>query len=157
MRISTPATLEGTAMQRADLVAIANAAAALKRIEELNKQFVQHAAAHATPLGLPTALQVSAEDFAIECFGYRAVAKPRPVRVDGNTFYMEYVFTIALGDEQYEVSRFYLTDNGHLLDQPSSQRSVCDYNNRYIAEHLCGRALLGTLASPLFAPRQVRG
>lgn len=141
-------------MQHADLITIANAANALRILQDLNKQFLAHAQANPSPADVPTALQVGENSISIECFGHLATAAPRAVRAAGDAFLMEYVLSAPFGDERVEVTRFYLSQNGQLLESPSAQRSICDFNNSYVAKHLCGRALLGALASALMQPRK---
>ena len=143
-------------MQHTDIITIANAKAALDRIISLNKQFLQHATAHQVPHDIQAALEVTQERIAIDCFGHLATATPRPVRTSNDLYCMEYVFIVQHGDQAVEVTRFYLSEHGQILESPSAQRSVCDFNNAQIARHLCGRALLGTLTSLLLAPAPAR-
>lgn len=143
-------------MQHTDIVTIANAKSAFERITAMNHKFMTHAKEHATSHDIPSSLQMSGDAVAIDCFGQVASAKPRPVRTSNNIYFMEYVFTVPFGDRMIEVTRFYLSENGVILDSPAAQSSVCDYNNTQIARHLCGRALIGFLASPLLAPAQVQ-
>jgi len=137
-----------------DIIAIANAKAALEVIKAMNHEFITHAKAHATHPSISSSLKMSGDDLEIDCFGHVATAKPRPVCTSNNSYFMEYAFTVPLGDRMIEVTRFYLSEDGRILDDPTDQLSVCDYNNTQIALHLCGRALLGFLASPLLAQAQ---
>ena len=143
-------------MQHTDIVTIAKAKAALERITAMNHEFLTHAKAHATPHNIPSSLQILGDDLAIDCFGHLAIAKPRPICTSNNNYCMEYVFTVPFGERMIEVTRFYLSEVGLILDDPTAQISVCDYKNTQIAWHLCGRALLGFLASPLLAPAQIQ-
>ena len=143
-------------MQHTDIVAIANAKSAFERITVMNHMFLTHAKAHAIFNDIPSSLQMSGDAIEIDCFGHLATAKPRAIRTSNNIYFMEYVFTVPFGDRMIEVTRFYLSKDGVILDAPTAQSSVCDYNNSQIARHLCGRALLGFLASPLLAPAEVQ-
>lgn len=142
-------------MQHADLTKIASAARAFQQIEDLNQQFLAHAAANSTPVNVPSSLQVTSDEIAISCFGHLAKAKPRVVSNGDGVYLMEYVFTAPLESDSVEVFRFYLSQHGHLLESPSAQNAICDFNNSYLARNLCGRALLGTLSSALLRPRKV--
>jgi hypothetical protein len=133
-------------------MAIANAKSALDQITALNHKFLMHAKANVLPKSIPSSLQISGNDVSIDCFGHMATAKPRTVCTANNNYYMEYLFTVPFGDRLIEVTRFYLSENGQILDVPTDQVSVCDYNNIYIARHLCVRALLGFLSSPILVP-----
>ena len=143
-------------MPHTDIDAIEKARAALERITEINQTFLTHAQAHPTPQNIPTTLQISGDGVAIDCFGHVATAKPRPVCTSDNIYYMEYVFTVPFGDQMIEVTRFYLSEDESILDAPNDQHTVCGSNNTQIARHLCGRALIGFLRSPLMAPAQVQ-
>jgi len=143
-------------MHRTEIDTIKNAEAALNQIKAMNHKFLTHAKAHSTDQDIPSSLQISGDDVAIDCFGHVATAKPRPVCRSDNIYYMEYVFTVPFGDQLIEVTRFYLSENESILDAPNDQPSVCDSNNTQIALHLCGRALLGFLKSPLLKPAQVQ-
>jgi hypothetical protein len=139
-------------VQHTDIIEIANAKSALDQITALNNKFLMHAKANAIPNSIPSSLQISGNDVSIDCLGHMATAKPRTVCTANKNYYMEYVFTVPFGDRLIEVTRFYLSENGQILDAPTDQVSVCDFNNTHIARHLCVRALLGFLASPLLAP-----
>jgi hypothetical protein len=143
-------------VHQTEIVTIANATAALERITAMNHTFLTHAKEHSTHLDIPSSLQISGDDVAINCFGHVATAKPRPVCTPNNIYCMEYVFTVPFGDQMIEVTRFYLTEYGSIKDTPNDQNTVCDSNNTLIARHLCGRALLGFLKSPLLKPAQVQ-
>ena len=139
-------------MQNNEIVVIKNAKDALDQIKMLNDKFLKQSKASAIPNSIPSSLQISGNDVSIDCFGHLATAKPRPVCTSNKSYFMEYVFFVPFSDLLIEVTRFYLSENGKILDAPTDQVSICDFDNTHIARHLCVRALLGFLASPLLAP-----
>jgi hypothetical protein len=137
-------------MQPVQIANLRNTADSLQRLWDLNKKFLAHATAHSTTAELSSALQVSGNSICIDCFGHLASATSRAVRDGVNSYLIEYAFLASIDGESVEVTRFYLSENGRLLDAPQAANAICDYNNTYVAKHICGLALLGALASPLF-------
>ena len=89
-------------------------------------------------------------------FGFTAMAMPRAIRLITGTFAMEFVFLIDSENDETEVFRFYLTDDGKLVaDATNLDSTLIDYNNLHVAEFICGRVLQGILKSKLFAARDV--
>jgi hypothetical protein len=143
-------------MQRENITTIANARSALEKITSRNQKFLQHVAAHKVAPEILASLEIAEDRLEIDCFGHLATATPRPVRSVDDLYFMEYVFIVQYAEKEIEVTRFYLSDHGNIVDKPSSLDAICDYKNLSIARHLCGRALLGALKSALFSPSQDR-
>lgn len=143
-------------MQVAYVDEINSAATGWARITTLNQKFLANAKAYPEAPVIRSSLQILGDDLEINCFGYVARAKPRPVRASNDNFFMEYVFMVPFGERMIEVTRFYLTEDGLIQDYPNDKSFVCDFNNAQIAKHLCARALFGVLASPLLAPAEVQ-
>lgn len=143
-------------MHRTEIDTIKNAEAALNQIKAMNHTFLTYAKAHSTHQDIPSSLQISGDDVAIDCFGHVATAKPRAVCISKNIYCMEYIFTVPFGDQMIEVTRFYLSEDGSIKDAPTNNHTICDSSSTLIARHLCGRALLGFLKSPLLMPAQVQ-
>jgi hypothetical protein len=146
-------------MNNQQVMEITNAKNQIDTIQNLNSLFLEHAKANAIPQDIPSKLEVSNQGFAVPCFGFTATATPRIVKGTDGSFAVEYVFSVGLGEEKIEVWRFYLTSGGRVVESidSDSAASVCDYNNSYIAKHLCSQVLLGALQSPLFTPSRKQG
>lgn len=143
-------------MDKLDLLKIHNAKSAIERITAINQGFLTNAIKYATCSSTQSSLQMYGDDLAVDCFGHLATARPRCVRTATGSYFMEYVFTVPSGSQMIEVTRFYLSEGGQVLDDPTTQGFICEHNNFRIAMHLCARVLLGFLGSPLLAPAQVQ-
>lgn len=144
-------------MNHQQLIQISKARSALATIEPMNAAFLKHCSENSTPQEFPTKLEVDGKSISINAFGMPAVATGRYVLVDTSEFMTEYVFSIAIEGEPVEVWRCYLSSNGNLLQDLETQSTICDYNNSYIAKHLCGNVLLGVLQSTAFVPAAKAG
>jgi hypothetical protein len=131
---------------------LANAKSNLESTTELNQRFLDFALIRSSPAGIATKLEVLDQKLVISGFGRTAEATARAVRLPGTDFAMEYAFLVKDGESNVEVWRFYLTPVGQVAETLDDPASICDFNNDYIAKHICGRVLLGILQSPLFAP-----
>lgn len=138
-------------MNHQQIVEIANAKKSLSVATDFNQRFLSHCESNATPQELATQLQVVGSQISIQSFGYLASAVCRFVRAPEGGFAAEYIFRVPFNDEQLEVWRCYLSTNGRIVEDLNGSDSVCDYNNTYIAKHICGRVLLGVLRSAVFA------
>ena len=138
-------------MNHQQIVEIANAKNALSVLNDLNGRFLEGCTKNATSQEFQTRLEVSGSSIRIDCFGHVATADSRFVRTSTGEFAAEYVFNIPQGLSRAEVWRCYVTANGKLAQDPSGQVTFCDYNNSYIAKHICGPVLLGALHSKIFA------
>jgi len=130
---------------------IANAKNALSALSDLNDRFLEGCTKNPTSPQLPTRLEVSGSSIRIDCFGHEATADSRFVRTPTGEFAAEYVFNILHGESRVEVWRCYVTANGSIAQDPSAQVTFCDYNNSYVAKHICGPVLLGALHSKIFS------
>lgn len=143
-------------MQDDVLKTIKNAKSAIDRITAINKGFLTNASEHATCDRIPSSLQIFGDTLTVDCFGHLATARPRRVRMSTGSYFMEYVFTVPFGSQMIEVTRFYLSEDGQILDDPITHGSICGHDNFRIATHLCARVLLGFLESPLLAPAKAQ-
>ena len=143
-------------MQDDVLKTLKNAKPAFERITKIKQGFLTNANKYATCSRIQSSLQIFGDDLAVDCFGHFATAKPRPVRISTGDYFMEYVFTVPFGNQRIEVTRFYLSECGQVLDDPTTQDAICSFDNHLIATHLCARVLLGFLESPLLAPAQAQ-
>jgi hypothetical protein len=139
-------------MNKQVVIEIANAKNRIDSIQELNARFLAYAQEHSTPQDIPTKLEVTAHGIAVHCFGYNAETKPRVVQTSDGEFSIEYVFFIAQDEDRHEVWRFYLTADGRLYESLRSPSGICDFNNQYVANHICSRLLFSVLKSPIFVP-----
>ncbi|CAM4136869.1 hypothetical protein [Roseateles saccharophilus] len=138
-------------MNHQQIVEIANATNRLGAAADLNQRFLAHCASNATPQEFNTQLQVNDSQITIQSFGYMASAACRFVRASDGRFAAEYVFRVPFEDKQVEIWRCYLSADGRIVEDLSGKDPVCDYDNAYIAKHICGRVMLGVLRSALFA------
>jgi hypothetical protein len=143
-------------MQDVDIKTIKNAESAIERITKINKEFLTNANEYATCSRIRSSLQILGDALAVDCFGHLATAKPRLVRMATGSYFMEYVFTVPFGSQMIEVTRFYLSEDGQILDDPTTDGFICQHNNLLIATPLCARVLLGFLESPLLAPAKAQ-
>jgi len=131
---------------------IVNAENSIDTIRKLNVKFLEFAREHSTPERLPTKLEVTDEGITVHCFGHNAEAKHRVVRTGDGEFLIEYVFLVAQDEDRHEVFRFYLTTDGGLYESLEPSSRICDFNNQYLAKHICFRILSSVLKSSIFAP-----
>ncbi len=124
---------------------------ALTLLSDLNDRFLEGCTKNQTSQEFQTRLEVSGSSIRIDCFGHEATADSRLVRAPTGEFAAEYVFNIRHGESRVEVWRCYVTSNGKLAQDPNAQVTFCDYNNSYVANHICGPVLLGALQSKIFA------
>ena len=143
-------------MQDDDLKTIKNAKSAIERITAINREFLTNAIKYPTCSRIESSLQIIGDDLAVDCFGHLATARPRRVCTSTNRYFMEYVFTVPSGSQMIEVTRFYLSEDGQIQDDPTTQGAICGHDNFRIATPLCARVLLGFLDSPLLAPAQAQ-
>jgi len=143
-------------MNQQEVIEVANANNSLSVTRDLNSNFLVQCAKNGTPQEFATAIEVADQSISISVFGHTARANARFVRTPNGSFSAEYVFRVPMGETAIEVYRFYLTSNGRVAEDVQGQSTICDYDNLYIARHICGRVLLGTLRSRLFseAPRE---
>ena len=139
-------------MSQQQIIDISNANKAIGTIEKLNLVFLDHCEMHATSKEFSTALKLADNMISIDAFGNLANAKGRRVRSPSGEFFFEYIFRVAVEECGVEIWRFYLTSNGLIVRDLETQSNVCDYNNIYIAKHLCGNVLAGVLQSNIFSP-----
>ena len=67
---------------------------------------------------------------------------------------MEYAFYVPHLGSELEISRFYLTTNGHIVaDEATADTRLGHFQNNYVARLICGRVLKGLLESKFFSPR----
>jgi hypothetical protein len=144
-------------MNLQEVIKVANANNSLSVARDLNSNFLAHCAKNGTQQEFATAIEVSEQSLSIAAFGYKARANARHVRTSDGRFSTEYVFRVRTGETETEVSRFYLTTDGRVAEDVQGQTAICDYNNLYLAKHICGRVLLGTLRSSLFAASSREG
>lgn len=93
------------------------------------------------------------DGLSLTALGVKVVAKPRPIRFEGQFLY-EFVFNGIMSDKIVEVWRFYLTTDGGLFethDRRDGSR-ICDYNNEYVKPNVINQLLACLLDSALFAP-----
>ena len=143
-------------MQDDDLKTIKNAKSAIERITASNREFLTNANKYPTCSSIPSSLQIFGDGLAVDCFEHLATARPRRVRMSTGSYFMEYVFTVPSGSQMIEVTRFYLSEDGQIQDDPTTQGAICGHDNFRIATPLCARVLLGFLDSPLMAPARAQ-
>lgn len=143
-------------MNSQEIVEISKSNTSLGSIAELNESFIEWVTSHALPQKIPSKVLVEQGTFSVAGFGFTAKAVPRAIRLMTGAFAMEFVFLVDSENDEIEVFRFYLTDDGKLVaDATNLDSTLADYNNLHIAQFICGRVLQGTLKSKLFAARDV--
>jgi hypothetical protein len=143
-------------LNQQDLIEISNAGTRIYAVETMAQRFIAHAAANGTPNNIPAQLQVNRAELAVSWNSITAKAVGRTVRASDGSFRVEYVFRVPVGDENIEVARFYLSDGGKIWADVDEKQPVCDFNNSYLATHVCGRVAVGML-SRLFVPAAHEG
>lgn len=123
----------------------------LKRLAQINDEFLETCSKYAESKELDARLHVTDATIEIDCFGQMAKADCRFVRTQQGDLAAEYVFNITQGESRVEVWRCYVTATGRLAQDPTALYTFCDYNNAIIARHICGPVLLGALNSKVFA------
>jgi hypothetical protein len=139
-------------MNHQQVIQISKANNSLATLDSLNIRFLKHCADNATPQDLPTKLEINGHTISINAFGSTVSATGRHVRFEADEFSTEYVFSIKVDEQNVEIWRCYLTSNGKLVKDLAAQSVICDFDNHYVAKHLCGNAMLGVLQSKAFLP-----
>lgn len=129
----------------------------IKSLDQINYEFLNGCIKNSESKELDARLLVTGSSIEIDCFGQKAKAVCKFVRSKQGDLAAEYVFNITQGESQVEVWRCYVTAAGHLVKDLSGQNLLCDYNNTYIATHICGSVLLGALHSKVFAITEIEG
>lgn len=137
-------------MTQDELAIIAGAKHRIETVLSTNEGFLENARSHATPRDVPTKLEFDGDSVIVEIFGHKAFSSSRVVRA-GNDFYMEYQFVVRFNEEDHELTRFYVGGGGLVYLDLESETTMCDYNNEYIASHICSRVAIGLLKSPVFS------
>jgi hypothetical protein len=139
-------------MNHQQVIQISKANNSLATLDSLNIRFLKHCADNATPQDLPTKLEINGHTISINAFGSTVSATGRHVLFRADEFSTEYIFSIKVDGQDVEVWRFYLTFNGRLVQNIEVQSEVCDFDNQYVARHLCGNVMLALLQSKAFLP-----
>lgn len=135
---------------------ILDAKAGLDLIAQLNKSFIELLTNHAEPENFPGKVSADQRTLSVAGFGFTAKAVPRAIRLTTGTFAMEFVFLVESENHEIEVSRFYLTNDGRLVDDvTNSESNRIEYKNIYIAKFICVRVLQGILKSKLLTARSL--
>jgi len=143
-------------MNPTEITEISNANNRLNSIAELNKSFIEFVISRPVSQNDSSKVLVEQGALYVAGFGFTAMAMPRAIRLITGTFAMEFVFLIDSENDETEVFRFYLTDDGKLVaDATNLDSTLTDYNNLHVAEFICRRVLQGILKSKLFAARDV--
>jgi len=132
---------------------ISKASHDIEVIKALNESFLKRVKSNALQQDVTSRPEISEGEMAVPCLEYVAKAVPRIVKTNGTDFAVEYVFYVKQQDEQIEVCRFYLTNDGRItqsLAQPHITLFECQ--NYYIAQNIHTCVLHGALHSPLFRP-----
>lgn len=141
-------------MNPQEIADISNANNSFKSIVELKNSFIEWVINHAEPQNVPSKVSVDQGTFSVAGFGFTAKAVPRAIRLTTGAFAMEFVFLVDIENDEVEVTRFYLTDDGKLVaDATNLNSTLTDYNSMYIAKFICGRVLQGILKSKILAAR----
>ena len=142
-------------MNHDELATIAKAKHRIDALHSTNDKFIENARTHAEPRDVPTKLEFEGDAMVVRIFGFEARSKPRVVREEDD-FYMEDCFLVAFNDEEHELTRFYVGAGGLVYEDLESGDTMCDYNNEYIASHVCSRVAIGLLKSPVFSVAEKR-
>jgi hypothetical protein len=143
-------------MNPQEIVEISNANNRFESIVGQNKSFIEWVISRAEPQNVPSKVSVDQGTFSVAGFGFIAKAVPRAIRLTTGAFAMEFVFLVNSENEEIEVSRFYLTDDGELVeDANNSNSTLAGYKNTHIATIICINVLQGIIKSKLFAARSV--
>ena len=132
------------------LATIGTAKHRIEAVRSTNAVFLDNARLNAEPQDVPAKLEFDDDELAVNIFGYRAQSKPRVVRF-GDDYYIEYRLIVRFDGEDHEVTRFYVGAGGWIYEDLKSETKLCDFDNEYIASHVCRRVALGLLDSPVFA------
>jgi len=135
-----------------DIIKIANVNNHINAINKLNQGFIEHVRDSPQPDNIPSQLKIDGQKIVISCFGYTAEASSRIVKNKDDSLSVEYIFIVKLGEETFEVWRFYLTSSGRIALGLDTEATACDYNNDKVVNYLCSELLIGALESPLFSP-----
>jgi hypothetical protein len=139
------------------IVRIANAKTAIDTIEHIVGQFLANCQKNAAPREFTTKLEVAKKSISINAFGHIANAMGRTVNAAPGEFAQEYIFRVDHGGQALEVWRCYLMSNGKLVANLETKDYICDYNEQYVAKHICGPVLIGVLNSSVYTPQAVVG
>lgn len=139
-------------MNHQQVVDIHNAHTHIVTLRGVNKQFFEFLAALPPPQDLPAKIEVVGDALRLEWAGFIAHAPGRIVRGDAGAFLMEYLFSVEINEVRTQLARFYLTEDGRLVERADATGNICDYNNPYALRLLSGRLLLSVLGSSLFRP-----
>ena len=139
-------------MTKVEFEDIQNAWAEIEVLKDRHKLFLDFLNSHTVPTDFPSKLGLLDHGLAVTCFDFTAEATPRVVKIATQGFMIEYVFIIKEQEAKIEVWRFYLTAEGRIVESADGGGSICSAENKYIAEEICSRVLLGALRSAIFAP-----
>jgi hypothetical protein len=143
-------------MNHQEIFEVSNVVTRLYSIAELNKSFIEWLTNHGEPENFPVKVSADQSTLSVAGFGFTAKAVPRAIRLTTGTFAMEFVFLVESENDEIEVSRFYLTDDGRLVDDvTNSESTLTEYKNIYVAKFICVRVLQGILQSQLLVARSV--
>ena len=131
---------------------VTNAHNRIKIARETWGEFLDHLKNHTDPEGVPSKISVEDGVISVDCFGTAISAIPRTVSDGESRFAIEYVFYFSESEGGEEVWRFYLTSGGQLVSSLEQQDSICDFNNRFVAKHICLPVLSNALDSSMFRP-----
>lgn len=133
---------------------VANAHNRINIARETWDKFLDHLKTHTDPEGVPSKISVEDGVVSVDCFGRVISAAPRTVSDGSSGFAIEYVFYTGESEEREEIWRFYLTSGGHLVNSLEQQDHICDFDNRFIAKHICLPVLNYALDSSMFRPSE---
>jgi hypothetical protein len=119
---------------------------------ERQSTFVQHLADSEIQEEMPCKLEIDGNSVIVKCFGAEVRADPRVTIKDKDEFITEYIFYATVEEQKEEIWRFYLTSNGLLESAPTGYSRICDYDNSYVAKHICIPVVNAVLNSFLFKP-----
>ena len=137
-------------MTQEDFVEILNAKGRLDDIVGLNDRFLDYLQECHTRDGAPYRFEFHADGITVECFGHAFKASSHFIRLKNKDFAAEYRFILPFGDENIEIWRFYLRDNGVVYESIQTDKRLCDYQNAYILDYIGISVCLGALRSEIF-------